>query len=54
MKAVLVTQRFGSVHQCGKYSVFLGWVVMRTRVEMEVSMGRFMVCFKAQRAIRIL
>jgi hypothetical protein len=37
-----------------KYSMLAGWVVMRTRVEIKVSMGRFMLQLTAQKAIRSL
>jgi hypothetical protein len=32
MKAVLITQSSSPVYQCGKYGMFVEWVVMRARV----------------------
>jgi hypothetical protein len=37
-----------------KYSMPVGWVVMRARVEAEVSRGRFTLYLTAQKAIGLL
>jgi hypothetical protein len=39
------------VHQCGKYSLFVGWVVVGPSVKVEVDMGRCTVPFMAQRTV---
>jgi hypothetical protein len=52
MKAVLVTQSSAPVYHCIKYDKRVGWVVMRIRVEIEVSMGRFTIYLMAHTAIR--
>jgi hypothetical protein len=51
MKTALVTQSFSLVHQCVKYGKLVGWV-MRTRAEVEVSMGRYTIYLMAHTAIR--
>jgi hypothetical protein len=33
MKAILVTQISSPMHQCEKYCMLVGWVMIRTRVE---------------------
>jgi hypothetical protein len=48
-KADIVAKSADTVRQCGKYGMLVGWVVLRTKVE--VSMFRFMVCIMAQRAM---
>jgi hypothetical protein len=40
------------VHQCGKYSLLTGLVVVGPSVKIEVGMGRFTVHFMAQGPIR--
>jgi hypothetical protein len=46
----MVAESSGPVPQCGKYGMLVGWIVLRTKVE--VSTIRFMVFIMAQRAIR--
>jgi hypothetical protein len=51
MKAALITQSSSSVYQCGKGSIFAGWVVVGARVQVEFGMGRFTIYLLAQRTI---
>jgi hypothetical protein len=39
------------VHQCGKYSLLVGWVVVGSTVKVEVGVGRFAVHSMAQRTV---
>jgi hypothetical protein len=41
MKAALVAKSSHSTDQCEKYKMAAGWVVMRTGIKMQVSVGRF-------------
>jgi hypothetical protein len=52
MKAVMVAERSVPVHQCEKYSMLVGWVVIRTIVEIEVNMDRFTLFLMDQRPSR--
>jgi hypothetical protein len=45
------TQSSSPVYQCGKYSMFVGWMVIIAGVSVEAGMGRFTVHFMAQRTI---
>jgi hypothetical protein len=40
------------VHQCGKYRLLVGWLVVGLSVAVEFGMGRFTVHSIAQRTIR--
>jgi hypothetical protein len=52
MQVVVIVQRSSPVHQCGKYNMLVGVVVVEPSVELPVSMGRFTVHSTARRTIR--
>jgi hypothetical protein len=39
------------MHQCGKFSLLTGWVVVGPGIKVEVGMGSFMVHSMAQRTV---
>jgi hypothetical protein len=43
MQALLITYSSSTMHQCGKYSLLTGWVVVGPGVKIDVGMGTFMV-----------
>jgi hypothetical protein len=51
-KAVMVAENCGPVHQCEKYRILVQWVMIRTRVEIEGSVGRFTIFLMDQRVSR--
>jgi hypothetical protein len=51
MKAVLISWSSSPVHQCGKYRLLAGWVVVGSNVKLEESMCRFTVLSMAQRTV---
>jgi hypothetical protein len=52
IKVVMVAESCSNVHQCKKYRILVQWVMMRTRVEIEGSVGRFTIFVMDQRASR--
>jgi hypothetical protein len=52
MEVLLITQSSSPLYQFQKYGTLVGWVVMRTGAEVNVSKGRFTVYLMAYRAIR--
>jgi hypothetical protein len=51
MQAVFTAENSSPMHKCGKHSLFVGWVVMRSNVEVEIRMGGFAVHSVTQRDI---
>jgi hypothetical protein len=51
MQALLIAQSSGPMHQCGKYSLLTGWVVLGRGVKVEVGMGSFTVHSMVQRTV---
>jgi hypothetical protein len=47
MPALLLAETSGLVNQSERRGMFVGWLVMRTGVEMEVSVNRFIVYIMA-------
>jgi hypothetical protein len=43
--------RAQAVHQCGKYSLLTGWVMVGPSVKVEIGIGRFTVHSAAQRTV---
>jgi hypothetical protein len=41
MEAVLIKQDSSPIYQCGEYDMPVGWIVMRTRADTEIGVGRF-------------
>jgi hypothetical protein len=52
MQAVFSAESSSPMHQCGKHSLFVGWLVMAPNVEVQICMGGFAVHSVAQRAFR--
>jgi len=52
MKAFLITYSIGPVHQGCKNGLFVGRMVMWSRVQVDICVGGFSVAFTAQRALR--